>query len=108
VRCVHNVCREPGQFNWQTTGHVSNVGLMAQKAEEYEMCTYPNVCREHGQFNWQTTGHVSNVGLMAQKTEEYEMCTVHTLCVQGARAVQLADNWPCVQCGAHGPEGGEV
>jgi isocitrate dehydrogenase len=29
------VCREHGQFNWQTTGHVSNVGLMAQKAEEY-------------------------------------------------------------------------
>jgi isocitrate dehydrogenase len=27
--------REHGQFNWQTTGHVSNVGLMAQKAEEY-------------------------------------------------------------------------
>jgi len=37
MRCVHtcNVCREHGQFNWQTTGHVSNVGLMAQKAEEY-------------------------------------------------------------------------
>jgi isocitrate dehydrogenase len=29
------LCRENGQFNWQTTGHVSNVGLMAQKAEEY-------------------------------------------------------------------------
>jgi len=28
-------CKEHGQFNWQTTGHVSNVGLMAQKAEEY-------------------------------------------------------------------------
>jgi len=28
-------CKENGQFNWQTTGHVSNVGLMAQKAEEY-------------------------------------------------------------------------
>ncbi len=54
---------------------MSNVGLMAQKAEEYERCTYLNVCREHGQFNWQTTGHVSNVGLMAQKAEEYEMCT---------------------------------
>ena len=24
-----------GQFDWQTMGHVSNVGLMAQKAEEY-------------------------------------------------------------------------
>ncbi len=37
MRCVYtcNVCREHGQFNWQTTGHVSNVGLMAQKAEEY-------------------------------------------------------------------------
>ncbi len=40
MRRVWTVCREHGQFNWQTTGHVSNVGLMAQKAEEYEMCTY--------------------------------------------------------------------
>merc|ERR1712012_442978 len=28
-------CRENGQFDWTSTGHVSNVGLMAQKAEEY-------------------------------------------------------------------------
>lgn len=28
-------CQENGQFDWTTTGHVSNVGLMAQKAEEY-------------------------------------------------------------------------
>merc|ERR1712029_1236865 len=28
-------CQEKGQFDWTTTGHVSNVGLMAQKAEEY-------------------------------------------------------------------------
>jgi len=28
-------CKQNGQFDWQTTGHVSNVGLMAQKAEEY-------------------------------------------------------------------------
>jgi isocitrate dehydrogenase len=35
MRRLLTVCREHGQFNWQTTGHVSNVGLMAQKAEEY-------------------------------------------------------------------------
>merc|ERR1712142_1436344 len=28
-------CLENGQFDWTSTGHVSNVGLMAQKAEEY-------------------------------------------------------------------------
>lgn len=28
-------CKAHGQFDWKTTGHVSNVGLMAQKAEEY-------------------------------------------------------------------------
>merc|ERR1711899_104526 len=28
-------CQEHGQFDWTSTGHVSNVGLMAQKAEEY-------------------------------------------------------------------------
>jgi len=28
-------CRKNGQFDWQTMGHNSNVGLMAQKAEEY-------------------------------------------------------------------------
>merc|ERR1719419_1739613 len=28
-------CQEHGQFDWKSTGHVSNVGLMAQKAEEY-------------------------------------------------------------------------
>ena len=28
-------CQEKGQFDWTSTGHVSNVGLMAQKAEEY-------------------------------------------------------------------------
>merc|ERR1712241_1316051 len=28
-------CLEHGQFDWKSTGHVSNVGLMAQKAEEY-------------------------------------------------------------------------
>merc|ERR1712088_919127 len=28
-------CQKHGQFDWTTTGHVSNVGLMAQKAEEY-------------------------------------------------------------------------
>lgn len=28
-------CQAHGQFDWTTTGHVSNVGLMAKKAEEY-------------------------------------------------------------------------
>merc|ERR1711970_485680 len=28
-------CQAHGQFDWMSTGHVSNVGLMAQKAEEY-------------------------------------------------------------------------
>ena len=28
-------CRANGQFDWKTSGHVSNIGLMAQKAEEY-------------------------------------------------------------------------
>merc|ERR1739844_235145 len=28
-------CQQHGQFDWTSTGHVSNVGLMAQKAEEY-------------------------------------------------------------------------
>merc|ERR1711976_508246 len=28
-------CQEKGQFDYTTTGHVSNVGLMTQKAEEY-------------------------------------------------------------------------
>jgi len=28
-------CIVNGQFDWKSTGHVSNVGLMAQKAEEY-------------------------------------------------------------------------
>merc|ERR1712121_525997 len=28
-------CQAKGQFDWTSTGHVSNVGLMAQKAEEY-------------------------------------------------------------------------
>ena len=28
-------CQENGQFDWMSTGHVSNVGLMAQKAQEY-------------------------------------------------------------------------
>ena len=27
--------RQHGQFDWKTMGHTSNVGLMAQKAEEY-------------------------------------------------------------------------
>merc|ERR1719228_1383654 len=28
-------CQKNGQFDWKSAGHVSNVGLMAQKAEEY-------------------------------------------------------------------------
>jgi len=28
-------CRANGQFDWTTMGHVSNIGLMAKKAEEY-------------------------------------------------------------------------
>merc|ERR1719394_1477629 len=32
---IINDCQENGQFDWKSTGHVSNVGLMAQKAEEY-------------------------------------------------------------------------
>merc|ERR1712142_311348 len=32
---IINDCLEHGQFDWKSTGHVSNVGLMAQKAEEY-------------------------------------------------------------------------
>ena len=31
----YSICRANGQFDWKSTGHVSNVGLMAQKAEEY-------------------------------------------------------------------------
>jgi isocitrate dehydrogenase len=32
--CISD-CLAHGQFDWKTMGHVSNVGLMAQKAEEY-------------------------------------------------------------------------
>jgi isocitrate dehydrogenase len=32
--CIDD-CLTNGQFDWKTMGHVSNVGLMAQKAEEY-------------------------------------------------------------------------
>ena len=32
---IVNYCRENGGFNAATMGNVSNVGLMAQKAEEY-------------------------------------------------------------------------
>merc|ERR1712088_1071533 len=34
-RAVIEDCQKNGQFDWKSTGHVSNVGLMAQKAEEY-------------------------------------------------------------------------
>merc|ERR1719228_3055609 len=34
-RAIIEDCQKHGQFDWTTTGHVSNVGLMAQKAEEY-------------------------------------------------------------------------
>ena len=34
-QAVLEACREHGQFDWTTMGHTSNVGLMAQKAEEY-------------------------------------------------------------------------
>merc|ERR1712198_746683 len=34
-RSIIDDCLENGQFDWTSTGHVSNVGLMAQKAEEY-------------------------------------------------------------------------
>jgi isocitrate dehydrogenase len=34
-KTVLDDCRANGQFDVSTTGHVSNVGLMAQKAEEY-------------------------------------------------------------------------
>lgn len=37
---VMNFCRENGQFDVATMGNVSNVGLMAQKAEEYG--SHPN------------------------------------------------------------------
>merc|ERR1711922_71222 len=35
VKCIIPDSLEHGQFDWKSTGHVSNVGLMAQKAEEY-------------------------------------------------------------------------
>jgi len=34
-QCVIDFCRENGSFNPSTMGSVSNIGLMAQKAEEY-------------------------------------------------------------------------
>merc|ERR1712110_648095 len=34
-RAIIEDCQKNGQFDWKSTGHVSNVGLMAQKAEEY-------------------------------------------------------------------------
>jgi len=34
-RAIIQDCQKNGQFDWTSTGHVSNVGLMAQKAEEY-------------------------------------------------------------------------
>merc|ERR1711971_1016846 len=34
-RAIIEDCKKNGQFDWKSTGHVSNVGLMAQKAEEY-------------------------------------------------------------------------
>ena len=41
-------CQKHGQFDWTTTGHVSNVGLMAQKAEEYgnaaEIIDFEEIC----------------------------------------------------------------
>ena len=34
-KAIIDDCKQNGQFDWTSTGHVSNVGLMAQKAEEY-------------------------------------------------------------------------
>lgn len=34
-KAILDDCRKNGQFDWQTMGHNANVGLMAQKAEEY-------------------------------------------------------------------------
>merc|ERR1712020_588926 len=34
-RAIIEDCQKNGQFDWKSTGHVSNVGLMAQKVEEY-------------------------------------------------------------------------
>ena len=62
------VFRRNGQFDWKTTGHVSNVGLIVSTVNNGYMIV---VFRRNGQFDWKTTGHVSNVGLMAQKAEEY-------------------------------------
>ena len=41
-------CRLNGQFDVTTMGHVSNVGLMAMKAEEYGSHPYTFTCEEDG------------------------------------------------------------
>ncbi len=41
-------CRANGQFDVTTMGHVSNVGLMAMKAEEYGSHPYTFTCSEDG------------------------------------------------------------
>jgi isocitrate dehydrogenase len=40
-----------GQFDWKTMGHVSNVGLMAQKAEEYGSHDKTFLIKANGRFD---------------------------------------------------------
>jgi len=89
-------CQANGQFDWTTTGHVSNVGLMAQKAEEYgshdktfEIAAKGTVVVTDGAGNT-VFSHAVEVG------DIYRMCQTKDapikdwikLCVNRARASQ--------------------
>ena len=53
-------CQKNGQFDWKSTGHVSNVGLMAQKAEEYGSHDKTFEISEAGEMTVTCAGLVTN------------------------------------------------
>ncbi len=90
-------CKEHGAFNPATMGSVSNVGLMAQKAEEYGSHDKTFIAEGHGTIKAiDRDGHV----LLEQKVEKgdiFRMCQVKNapiqnwvkLAVSRARAIDV-------------------
>ena len=86
-------CQAHGQFDWTTMGHVSNVGLMAQKAEEYG---------SHDKtFEVPTAGTIvvtDDAGntIFSHDVEAgdiWRMCQVRRIVVIGNRRKDISDNF---------------
>ncbi len=87
-------CKKNGQFDVSTMGHVSNVGLMAKKAEEYGSHPYTFRISEDGKVEVKDPDGEVKMSFEVKKVTSGDYIEVKKMVRLGSKDLGLKELWP--------------